>query len=143
LESSNDNLITTNEIINNEYGIKLYSKSRNNRIEVNTISHNTLGVFLGGTIYPTFVFNILLDGSTNNRITNNNFIENTQDAFFQNSRRNMWRRNYWNESRLLPKLISGELFICRLQGIPPTAVEHHIPWIPRLDWRPALRPISI
>jgi parallel beta-helix repeat protein len=140
VESSIENLITTNEIINNECGIKLYSKSRNNRIELNTISHNNLGIFLGGTIYPTFGFNILIDGSTHNKITKNNFIENSQDAFFQNSRRNLWRSNYWNESRLLPKLINGELFICRLQGIPPEAIEHHIPWIPRIDWRPALKP---
>jgi parallel beta-helix repeat protein len=143
LESSKDNLLTTNEIMNNEFGIKLYSKSRKNIIELNSISQNTLGIFLGGTIYPTFVFNILLDGSTHNKITKNNFIENTQDAFFQNSRRNRWWRNYWNESKILPKLIFGELFICRLQGIPPTAVEHHIPWVPRIDWRPALRPFSI
>ena len=143
LESSCENLITTNEIIKNDYGIKLYSKSRNNRIELNSISNNTLGIFLGGTIYPTFAFNILLDGSKYNKIIKNNFIENFQDAFFQNSRRNIWWRNYWNETRLLPKLISGELFICRLQGIPPTAIEHHIPWAPIFDLRPALRPFDI
>jgi parallel beta-helix repeat protein len=143
LEYSSDNNITFNEISHNEYGIKLYSKSKNNLIKLNLISNNTLGLLLGGTIFPTFVFNMLLDGSTNNRITKNNFIDNTQDAFFQNSRRNRWWRNYWNESKILPKVISGELFICRLQGIPPTAIEHHIPWIPRLDWRPALIPFDI
>ena len=143
LQTSSKNLITTNEIINNEYGIKLYSKSRNNFIELNLISHNDLGIFLGGTIYPTFAFNILVDGSTHNKIKKNNFIENFQDAFCQNSRRNIWWRNYWNETRLLPKSISGELFICRLQGIPPTAIEHHFPWIPRFDWRPALKPFDL
>ena len=143
LESSSENTITLNEISFNDFGIKLYSNSKNNLIELNSISNNSLGIFLGGTIFPTFVFNMLLDGSTNNRITKNNFIDNTQDAFFQNSRRNRWWRNYWNESKILPKVISGELFICRLQGIPPTAIEHHIPWIPRLDWRPALIPFDI
>ncbi len=143
LESSSENIIKANEIIDNEYGIKLHSKSRYNLIEKNIISNNNLGIFLGGTIYPTFFFNILLDGSTHNEIIKNNFFENSQDAFFQNSRRNRWWRNYWNETRLLPKLIFGELFICRLQGMPPNAVEHHVPWIPRIDWRPALRPFSI
>jgi parallel beta-helix repeat protein len=143
LETSSENIITVNEIINNEYGIKLYSKSRRNIIKLNSISNNTLGLFLGGTITPTFAFNILIDGSNKNKITKNNFIENTQDAFFQNSRRNIWWRNYWNESKILPKMIFGELFICRLQGIPPTAIEHHIPWIPRLDLRPALKPFFI
>jgi len=143
LEDSSENILTANEISNNEYGIKLYSRSRKNLIELNSISNNSIGIFLGGTIYPTFAFNILLDGSIHNKITKNNFIENVQDAYFQNSRRNRWWRNYWNESKILPKLIFGELFICRLQGIPPTAIEHHIPWIPRLDLRPALKPFSI
>jgi parallel beta-helix repeat protein len=143
LESSSGNSIRGNKIINNEYGIKLHLKSRHNKIESNSISYNNLGIFLGGTITPTFGFNILFDGSVNNKIIKNNFIENTQDAFFQNSRRNRWWRNYWNESKILPKIIFGELFICRLQGIPPIAIEHHIPWMPRLDLRPALRPFSI
>ena len=95
LESSSENVISGNKIINNEYGIKLHLKSRDNLIELNSISYNTLGIFLGGTITPPFAFNVLLDGSTHNKITKNNFIENTQDAFFQNSRRNRWWRNYW------------------------------------------------
>ncbi len=143
LESSSENTITENKILQNKYGIKLYSKSRYNAIQSNTISNNNLGIFLGGSIYPTFIINILLDGSIHNEIIKNNFFDNSQDAFFQNSRRNRWWRNYWNETRILPKLIFGELFICRLQGMPPTAVEHHIPWIPRIDWRPALRPFTI
>jgi parallel beta-helix repeat protein len=143
LESSSENTVLENYINLNEYGIRLYSKSRKNIIEKNHIADNNLGIFIGGTIYPTFAFNILLDGSTKNKIIKNNFLENQQDAFFQNSRRNLWWRNYWNESKILPKLIFGELFICRLQGMPPTAIEHHIPWIPRIDWRPALRPFMI
>ncbi|UCF50428.1 MAG: right-handed parallel beta-helix repeat-containing protein [Thermoplasmatales archaeon] len=143
LESSSENLIINNELDSNEYGLKIYYRSRYNTIEQNIISNNILGIFLGGTIYPTFIFNILIDGSTHNKIIKNNFFNNSQDAFFQNSRRNRWWRNYWNETRLLPKLIFGELFICRLQGIPPTAIEHHIPWIPRIDWRPALKPFNI
>ena len=143
LESSSKNIIINNEIDTNDYGLKLYYRSRSNTIEQNIISNNDLGIFLGGTIYPTFIFNIFIDGSTHNKIVKNNFFNNSKDAFFQNSRRNIWWRNYWNETKLLPKLIFGELFICRLQGIPPTAVEHHIPWIPRLDLRPALKPFNI
>jgi len=143
LEYSNENTLIVNEIINNDCGIKLYSRSRYNTIHSNIISKNNLGIFLGGTVYPTFIFNILIDGSTHNKIIKNKFLNNTRDAFFQNSRRNTWWRNYWNESRILPKLIFGEIFICRLQGIPPTAIEHHISWIPKIDWRPALKPFLI
>lgn len=139
LEHSSKNTINSNLIKDNYCGLKLYSKSRSNNINGNTFSNNDIGIFLGGTIYPTFIFNIILDGSTNNKIIKNNFFDNKQDAFFQNSRRNIWWRNYWNKSRILPKLIFGEIFICRLQGIPPTPIEHHIPWVPKIDLRPALK----
>ena len=139
LEHSSKNTINGNLIKNNYYGLKLYSKSKSNSIKSNTISNNNVGIFIGGTVNPTFIFNILLDGSIHNKIIKNNFLNNQRDAFFQNSRPNLWLRNYWNNSRILPKIISGEIFICRLQGIPPSPIELHIPWVPKIDWRPALK----
>jgi len=143
LEHSSKNTINGNLIKNNYCGLILYSKSRSNTLKSNTISNNNLGIFIGGTVYPTFIFNILLDGSTHNKIIKNNFLNNEQDAFFQNSRPNLWWRNYWNKSLLLPKIIYGEIFICRLQGIPPTPIEYHFLWVPKIDWRPALKQFDI
>ena len=137
------NTISENKISNNEYGIRLYRKSRYNIIKSNIISNNKNGITLCGSMFPTFIFNILLDGSTHNTITKNNFLDNEKDAFFQNSRSNRWKRNYWNKSRILPKLIFGELYICRLQGTPPHTIDHFIPWIPKIEWRPALKQYDI
>ena len=142
LEHSSKNTINGNLIKKNYYGLKLYSKSKSNSIKSNTISNNNVGIFIGGTVNPTFIFNILLDGSIHNKIIKNNFLNNEQDAFFQNSRLNRWSKNYYNRPRISPKLIFGEIYWFTF--VFPLGIAHYnIPWIPKIDWHPALRPYDI
>jgi nitrous oxidase accessory protein NosD len=72
--------------------------------------------------------------SRNNKIIENNFINNKQDAFIENAFLNRWHRNYWNESRFLPKVISGV--------IQRDYDTREFQWF-KMDWRPAIKPYEI
>jgi len=76
---------------------------------------------------------IYLLRSYNNRIINNNFIDNEKDAFFSDSFLNRWKQNYWNRPRILPKPIFGEIEIF---------YRFWIPWF-NFDWHPAQEPYDI
>jgi parallel beta-helix repeat protein len=97
LESSENTKISGNSISDNgQCGILLRSSSNKNRINgKNNIANNSIGVNLGN--------------SYKNRIVGNNFINNDKHAFFYNSRLNVWYKNYWGRTRLLPKLIFGKI----------------------------------
>lgn len=145
------NIITNNIISNNEVGIDFYNYKTtifNNIISSNNISYNEYGIFLSGSrnkitrnIISNNYYGIFLDShyyfyeqlrfSRFNIIFRNNFIDNEQDSFFL-SIPNFWLLNYWNESRVLPKLIFGKINIVTIE----------IPWI-NIDWRPALKPYDI
>jgi parallel beta-helix repeat protein len=107
-------------------------RSNFNTITGNTISNNNYGIFL----YECSL----------NTIKKNNFLDNEQDAFFRIRlknfilfERNRWRQNYWNQSRLLPKLIRGYIFIWIGSPFTPGAL---IPWF-TFDWHPAREPYDI
>ena len=81
-----------------------------NEIIFNQINKNKIGIEL----YKSYL----------NRINYNNFYDNSRDAYSNNSMFNNLNYNYWNEQRLLPKLIPGLPFF----GI---------------DWHPAKEPYDI
>ncbi len=160
-DDSNDNTITSNTITNNiPEGIQI-EDSINNNIANNTISNNGAGIYLkdgsnkniitDNNISNNSNYGISLVDSFLNNIYKNNFIDNKKDAFFRRKllsikilRLNRWKQNYWDSSRILPKLIFGEIYwITYTGGWIPHPVEHHLPWIPQFDWRPALRPYDI
>jgi parallel beta-helix repeat protein len=123
--TSDKNTINNNTISGNEYGIYLtyifflpniFSPSTKNIIYGNTISDNSYGIYL--------------EYSLLNLILKNNFINNEEDAFFTRSFFNRWKQNYWNGSRVFPKLIFGYIGYFRYQ------------WI-NIDWRPAKEPYDI
>ena len=122
---SNKNSIHNNTISNNEYGIYLtysfflpmnFIPSKSNSIFENNISYNDYGIYLDYSLF--------------NLIFKNNFIYNMENAFFTRSILNKWKQNYWNESRVLPKLIFGYIGDFKYR------------WI-NIDWRPAKKPYSI
>ena len=111
---SNNNTISGNIInLNNDYGLFFY-KSNSNNISSNVISNSSEGIYL---FY-----------SNSNAISRNNFLNNKEDASFRGAD-NKWKRNYWNRSRLLPKLIVGQT-----SSVIPSF---------DCDWRPAQEPYDI
>jgi len=150
--SSNFNTIIDNSISNNGDGIEIFC-SYFNTIKGNTISsNNNNGIYLYISNYNTIRDNIITSNnkygikikwSRFNIIIKNNIINNEQDAYFINNHflflyRNRWRRNYWNEPQILPKLIIGEVFRTQF----PESEIIIIPWI-QFDWRPAKEPYDI
>lgn len=111
-DSSHDNLISKNNIINNsKEGIQFFDSYRNT-ISENNIINNDQG--------------ILLSYCHEDTIRNNNLIDNTIDAFFEDCYLNLWLRNYWNRARAFPKIIFGIQY-------------EFIPWI-NIDFLPAREP---
>jgi parallel beta-helix repeat protein len=101
---------------------------KNNQIIGNLISDNgENGIILWADFKYCFK-------SRNNIILENNMINNKQDAFIMNAFLNRWYRNYWNDGRLLPKLIFGVI-----QRDYDTI---GIPWF-NIDWLPAKGPYDI
>jgi len=134
LKFSNGNTITGNTISynNNSNGITI-ANSHDNNITGNTISNNLGGVG---------VFD-----SERNIIQKNNFLHNTRQALFwhyislinpENPERNIWNQNYWNRTRILPKLIIGLIIL--IYPIPIIPIP--LPWL-NIDWHPALKPYDI
>jgi len=111
--SSSHNIIRCNSVCsNNHYGIWT-SWSRENIISGNSIDMNKeYGIKLSGSVYSVISENnisnnfegIYLRRCSNNTISRNNFQNNNQDASFMDSD-NIWKENYWNRPRFLPKPI--------------------------------------
>ncbi|UCG95370.1 MAG: right-handed parallel beta-helix repeat-containing protein [archaeon] len=100
--------IFENYFIDNHIGLEMYY-SDNNHIQKNTFKGNRIGV--------------KLDRSDGNHINNNNFIKNDLHATFKgvlyadpwafsltnypDGINNDWEENYWNRTRIFPKIILG------------------------------------
>ena len=110
------NSISENIIKQNQEGI-IFEDSSNNMIRGNTLKNNKRGIYF--------------DNSFENTILKNNFKKNKQHAFFIDSK-NLWKENYWNRLRFLPKIIFGKI----------NRWDISFPWI-NIDWRPAKKPYDI
>jgi parallel beta-helix repeat protein len=141
-----DNAISSKEGI----GIYIYG-SPWNIIQLNTIEFSKIGIFLMScsnmirkNLFKGNTYGIILEGAFNNRINQNNFLENQISAdfsffvplrFFTILERNYWIHNYWDDHPShFPRLISGTL------TYPPDPQEPwnciSIPWA-AIDWLPA------
>ena len=112
---STSNRIIDNYISNNGEGINLFSCNRN-KISRNIITENGYGIFLER-------------GSQKNTITNNDFLENNRDVYFEIDHmweNNFYFRNYWNETLNRFKIIYGKFFDSNRQWI-------NIDWWPRVE----------
>lgn len=140
-----DNTVISNIIhACNKTGISVEDSS-SNVIQENSVEYNYWGIYLlnasDTTVFQNRVTNnsvgILLLSSKSNQISFNTFISNNLSAFFKNGR-NIWKQNYWNKPRVLPKPIFGGITISlnkkgRLLFIP----------LFQFDWHPAQKPFEI
>jgi parallel beta-helix repeat protein len=117
LECSEKTRIYGNIIRDNQgNGIFLRSSSTKNKINgKNDIINNGVG--------------IKINNSNKNRIVGNNLIDNEKHVEFYNSRLNIWHRNYWGRSRIMPKAIIGKM---KLGFIDLPCFD--------IDWRPRIFP---
>jgi parallel beta-helix repeat protein len=124
LDRSSNNKINRNIIKGSE--IYLWGSSYNNILE-NIISNSNSGIRIGSSNNCTINKNVLkenefglnLEGTEKNRITNNDFLSNKKDVRFIKPitddlilsvfdfNSNTWKNNYWDRSRVMPKLIIG------------------------------------
>jgi F-box protein 11 len=115
-KAANNNKIRDNHLHNNsQYGI-LVTGANDTCIGHNEISHSLQGVFLRTAV-----------GS---RIMKNDFSDNDQDAFFENSTRTLWQGNFWSHPHVLPVIIHGSRLV-PWKTMP-------VRWL-NLDWHPATR----
>jgi nitrous oxidase accessory protein len=102
--ASTENTIQGNVITDNKIGIRFASAAGSNKIIGNSIEVNAME-------------GILLQSSSENTIEMNNFIDNSRQATFKISSRNVWDANYWSNwvgvrfsapiFQKFPKLILG------------------------------------
>ena len=110
--SFSDNITVSNCTIEhtNRGGIYVH-RSNNCKFIKNMFRHDNWGIFLRK--------------SNNNEIIQNNFIDITEYDWFDRSYNNIWNENYWEKSRIFPKLIYGKT---GKRGLLPTF---------NIDWNPA------
>lgn len=115
--------VTENKIEGNwnGYGVWMEASMFRNYINRNTITNNSIGIYLFFTLFAS--------------IQENNFFSNQQQAFFANSFFTKWQQNYWNRTRLFPKVIIG--------GIGTTLISKKMIPFFNLDWKPAEEPYDI
>jgi len=120
-------IIKRNIICDNyDFGISIGGFGDSAVVSENTIRDN------GHQIPNTTTYGgIMLGLTASNKITSNNFLNNTLHAFFFKAFLNLWLFNYWDRPRLLPYPIFG------LQAIIPP-----IFWV-QFDFRPRLTPYII
>jgi parallel beta-helix repeat protein len=148
LVSSSENIVSKNFITDTwEAGIALRDSSYNN-ISENVFVNNSYAVDFGNSDYNNLysneitsnVYGIITTTSVKNIITKNNFRNNIRyNAFTVFSLkpfwRNTWDANYWNRTKLFPKIIFGVLEI-------PIGIGITIPWF-NIDRHPARKPYNI
>ena len=112
LSGSSNNIIQRNNITNNTYyGIRLGDYSNNNSVYGNNITNNYYGIWLFGSSENSVYRNDIADNkygirlcfcAPNNKIYNNNFIQNWDQAYSYDST-NVWDDdypsggNYWSD----------------------------------------------
>jgi parallel beta-helix repeat protein len=114
--------ITQNRIDGNGEGsgIEFQAAMFKNYIKRNSITNNSIGINLMFTLFTV--------------VQENNLLKNQQQAFFTSSFFSKWQQNYWNKSRLLPKIIPGQF-----GGM---LIHKRIPLV-NFDWQPAKEPYDI
>jgi len=144
-------IISQNTIQSNRWGIQLNGGAVNTIITQNTISSNH-GMFPGHDGIGVSIYQ-----ASNTQITNNNFIDNSQNAYFMavlifrypQFVLNTWDGNYWGEPSNTPIRINGTFWLMPFPRIPigisfPNfdLTQWHIPWVV-FDKHPAQEPYDI
>ena len=137
--NSNKNIITRNSISFNLYHGIYIEYSNRNIISKNHICNNKRnGICLDDWI--DWGWELPLTSDSNFFIENNIMDNKESDVYFLNSIFNRWRRNFWNDSKLV-HTINGEVYIERGWhfGAPP-AIEFDMRCF---DWTPSREPVVI
>ncbi|MHC4329410.1 MAG: right-handed parallel beta-helix repeat-containing protein [Planctomycetota bacterium] len=148
---SNGNIVKDNTISDNARGIQLHTNCDGNIVRDNTISGNNWGINLialsnenivtGNTIENNIVYGIILEQqSNNNKIYNNNFIENVTQASVSESTGNLFNLsaeedggNYW--STWATPDADGDGFVDSPYVIDiATNVKDYLPWVAQDGW---------
>ena len=138
-DSCCNNLLINNTFDSNYYALR-FIQSINNSVTGDILTRNYVAILFQNSSCLNVVFEnmikenkkgIFLTDSSNNDILRNDFLGNDQNSFFVNSHSNMWRNNYWDRARVMPKIISGRLKL----GVV------YVPWF-NFDWHPADKPRS-
>jgi len=104
-EQLNTEVLISNNDISKNKGTGITILGSHNIIKRNNIIRNNLGIFLY---------------KKQNEITNNNIILNKKSVYVSGivteigqmyNTRNMWKKNYWGHTRILPKIIVGSMTI--------------------------------
>jgi len=162
LTGASNNLIYDNIIRKNSYGIFIFGNPHNspvwnNIIEGNIIEDNSYGLNINGNARNTYIQNntiinnanygIFVDFCYNTVIEKNNFIGNHPNVDFVfggylddlKGIQIVMKRNYWENSRILPKIVFGKLEIDLFTDFNGELVYFKLPWI-GIDWQPAYKP---
>lgn len=144
-------IITQNTIQSNRWGIQLNGGAMNTIISQNTISDNH-GMFPGHD-----GIGILIHQASKTQIINNNFINNSQNAYitavvifrYPQFVFNTWDGNYWDEPKNTPVRINGTFWLMPFPRLPigisfPNfdLTQWQIPWVV-FDKHPAQEPYDI
>jgi len=156
LENSVNNIFSNNIIIHTEWiGIELFDSSNNNMIFNNFISETLDGCAIHidrscfNNVYRNNItnnmFGIILRFSYQNCFYQNNLKNNTYyNAAFtiinRSHRKNIWKENFWDRPRLLPKPIIGIRILVLKNSI---IIPIPIPCLFNFDWHPARKPYDI
>jgi len=142
LFGSNDNEINKNKISNCWHGVEV-SSSHRNIVQFNIVNNCSNGITIEAPFDTSYDNEIIRNSvskcgigiyilySSRTIITENNIIDNNQQAKFVNAGDNSWNHNYWNRPRLLPKIIFG------VKGYKAGQLDINF------DWRHALKPFDI
>jgi parallel beta-helix repeat protein len=139
-----NNTISHNTVRSNRWGIELNSGPVNTKISDNNItdSHET---------------GVQIVDASKTEITRNNFIDNSENAYFMavmvirypRFMLNSWDNNYWGEPKKTPVRINGDFYFIPFPRIPIdisfgnfSLNQYELPWI-AFDWHPAQEPYDI
>ena len=146
-----NNIISQNTIRSNRWGIQLNGGAVNTIITQNNISASH-GMFPGHD-----GIGIYIHQASRTQITNNNFIDNTQNAYFTillifrypQFVLNTWDNNYWGEPSYTPIRITGTFWLMPFPRLPigisfPNfdLTQWEVPWV-AFDKHPAQEPYDI
>jgi len=135
---ANDNYIINNTVkMNTEHGLHM-ERCQLSKIQKNEFSNNGgCGIYLRATSDNNIINNkniiknnsigIKIKESNKNSISGNNFVNNDQQAYFNQAHFTTWKRNYWDDwPHVLPKIIRGHI---GQKGI----IWINLDWLPKRD----------
>jgi len=143
---SSQNTISNIRVIScYEYCIYLYNHSSNNKIINNSLANSAKnGVSLIGSCDKNLIeknsieekeIGLVIVWSFFNLIKKNNFINNSIQAYFNNSSYNLFFKNYWDDwSSFKPRPLEGLRYWPFLKKTTPWKI---------FDWHPAKEPYNI